>query len=106
VLQNLSKIAEMSGHGEHHHGDGWGRGMGSLTLVVCRPLHALEAHDLLTSVFLYSRFPGDAEPMEKKECCYTLEGHEFRHLGTMRVNRMQMVENLRFAFPDVKFVHR
>jgi len=52
------------------------------------------------------RYPGEEEPQEKKECCYTLEGREFRHSGTMRVNRMQMVENLRFAFPDVQFVHR
>ena len=51
-------------------------------------------------------FPGDEEPQEKKECFYTVGGHEFRHSGTMRVNRMQMVENLRFAFPEVNFVHR
>ena len=52
------------------------------------------------------RRPGEPEPSEKQECCYTLQGQEFRHRATQRVNRMQMMGNLRFAFPDVEFVHR
>ena len=44
--------------------------------------------------------------MEKGDCIYRLEGQEFRHTGTMRQNRQQMIANLRFAFPDVEFTHR
>ena len=52
------------------------------------------------------RFPGDQEKLEKGECIYVLEGQEFRHAGTMRQNRRQMIANLRYAFRDVQFVHR
>lgn len=60
----------------------------------------------LTVIKLH-RHPGELEKDEGRgKCEYTVEGLDFSHTGVMRVNRMQMIENLRWAFPDVVFMHR
>lgn len=53
------------------------------------------------------RYPGHEGKNEaSKDCSYSLGGHDFSHNGPRRTNRIQMIENLRWAFPDIPFVHR
>ena len=55
---------------------------------------------------LLCRHPDGCEESESKEAVYTLRNQAFRHTGTMWVNRMQMIENLCYMYPDTRFIHR